>query len=145
MQDTKSVVVADPSRGRRRLLEHALASHGHAIEATGSGRQALRLVGRQAARLLVSHVGVRCGEEPIRRILRRRARSFPPIQVLWFGENRAATYMVRGTGSFVCCGDGVGAIADAVDDLLKTECRSDLLLCLTKLDEALTELSDWSL
>jgi CheY-like chemotaxis protein len=142
-------VLADHSRGRRLVLEHALTDRGYATAATGSGRKALRWVNELASPLLVSHVDVRCGQDPIARVIQRDHDAIGPARILWFGNHRTPRRAVATTGRFVCCASGLEPITKSIDHLLDQHRENrrtpDLLLSLVDLDAVLAELSVWSL
>jgi ActR/RegA family two-component response regulator len=144
-----TIVLADQSRERRVGLQRVLTRAGHVAVTTGSGAQALRLVQRHAPPLLVAHLGVRCGRESMARMIRRERDVFCGTRVLWFARVKHARHGARSPSGYVSCATGLDAVASAVEYILNRPAPvrqpRGLLVSLMQLDQALAELSDWSL
>jgi hypothetical protein len=144
-----AIVLADHSRERRTGLQRALRRAGHVPVTTGSGTRALRLVRAHAPPLLIAHVGVRCGDEPMERILRRERSSFCSTRVLWFANQRTPRHEIHRHSRFASCASGFDTVTAVVEEMLNgggaPRQPRGLLGRLMALDEALGELSDWSL
>lgn len=146
------IVVADEVRDRRLFLEHALRSTGYGCLSASCGAKALRLTREERAPLLVTHVGVRCGDVPLAFAIRRQRVSIGHTRVLAFtrrrGRARSSIRHRHWCDAIVYCTGDPAPVLGAVERLVgparqRDTGEPDLLVELMLLDEALGNLPEW--
>lgn len=149
--NARPVVVADQRRDRRLFLERTLNGAGYLSVCASTGERALRLAREHAAPLLVTHVGVRCGDVPLAFALGRGLTSGVGTKILCFTDRRArgrrSVEKCRGD-VLVSCSADFSPVLRAVERLIGLPRDAsvrppDLLVTLMLLEHELKQLSDW--